>query len=197
MAKTGPSALTDAQLVQGVLHGKDDWYEAVYLRYEPELLSLAWRITRDSYDARVVVLETMEAVCEHLAGFDPATASFRTWVHRICANRARDCVRARSRRARRSCSLDALPETREPTGSGPAEEYARRELGARVRAAVDRLPPAQREVVRLFWFAGYSQDEIAGRLGRTPAGVRHALVRARARLRQELAGLAAETFGPR
>ena len=47
----------------------------------------------------------------------------------------------------------------------PTDEEAVMNLDrVRVRAALDRLPPAQREVIELAYYQGYSQSEIAEKL---------------------------------
>jgi RNA polymerase sigma-70 factor (ECF subfamily) len=70
-------------------------------------------------------------------------------------------------------TLDLLP-----SGGMGTEEEAERNLEAeRVRRALDKLPPAQQEVILLSYYNGLSQSEIAARLGQ-PLGT----VKTRARL---------------
>lgn len=189
MAASQAAALTDAQLVQGVLAGEEDRFDELYRRHERGLIYVAWRITGNARAAREVVLATMEAAREHLGEYNPSKASIKTWLHRSCRNRAFNFKRDAGRRAHRTCSLEEVEETRLPSSPGPAQDHARRVRCARVREAVRRLPAAQREVVELVWYEGLSRREAAARLGRPLGGIRHALVRAHARLRLELADL--------
>ena len=55
-----------------------------------------------------------------------------------------------------------------------------------VAAALDVLPPGEREAVVLHYLDGFSCDEIATRLGRSSGAVRVRLHRARRRLREHL-----------
>ena len=69
--------------------------------------------------------------------------------------------------------LAALPDP----GPEVAEEAWARVRRAQIAAALARLPPAQRRIIELVYFEGYSQAEIAARLGE-PLGT----VKARMRL---------------
>lgn len=58
-----------------------------------------------------------------------------------------------------------------------------------MRAGVERLPAVVRAVVRLRLFDGLSTDEVADRLGISPAPAKVRLHRAKVRLRAELSPL--------
>ena len=61
------------------------------------------------------------------------------------------------------------------------------ETGELVEAVLE-LPANQRAAVHLFYYAGYSTEEIANLLGQRPGTVRSHLSRAREALRQKLKG---------
>ena len=54
--------------------------------------------------------------------------------------------------------------------------------------AVLALPPKERAVIHLFYYEGYSTEEIAAITGQRPGTVRSRLSRARSRLREMLKG---------
>ena len=62
------------------------------------------------------------------------------------------------------------------------------ERSKEVLEAVMALPPKERAAVHLFYYEGYSTDEIAAILGQRPGTVRSHLSRARQALREQLKG---------
>ena len=105
--------------------------------------------------------------------FSPAAGSFRSWLCRISHNRALDDLRARRAHEVATSADAAAFERHLGRDSGdedpPALEFERSEEGEEMRAALGRLPGAQREVVVLAYFGGMTHTEIAGALD-LPAG---------------------------
>lgn len=115
-----------------------------------------------------------------------------SYVHRTASSAAVDVLRRR--RARRT-GIDATdpisPELTRGHGD-PAEEVEQRELGRRVFAAVERITPSRRPVVRMH-LLGYGRREIADLLGITEGAVRNLMSRGMGELRELLAK---EGMGP-
>jgi RNA polymerase sigma factor (sigma-70 family) len=97
-------------------------------------------------------------------------------------------------RADQTWSLEALlgghtlPEPVD-TEIAPIEVVQLRELGRRVRAAIDELPAGQRTAVALFYLGDLSHAEIAAALGIEAGAVKTRLHKARGRLRRSLLDL--------
>ena len=102
----------------------------------------------------------------------------RAWVVRVAINACKDELRAFRRRA---VPLDAAAEAEAP-------EPPRLE----VLDAVMALPEKYREAVYLFYYEGYSIDEIAALTGRSGAAVSAHLSRGRKKLKTMLEG---ENYG--
>ena len=98
----------------------------------------------------------------------------RAWVVRVAINACKDELRAFRRRA---VPLDAAAETEAP--EPPRSE---------VLDAVMALPEKYREAVYLFYYEGYSIDEIAALTGRSGAAVSAHLSRGRKKLKTMLGG---------
>jgi RNA polymerase sigma-70 factor (ECF subfamily) len=114
--------------------------------------------------------------------YDPDQASLRTFVAVLARRRAIDELRRSGRQEARE--LRALAE--EPTAAPNVEEAALAMIAAeRVRAAVDRLPPAQRQAIELAYFGGLTFRDVARATG-MPEGT------AKSRLRLGLGRLARE-----
>ena len=99
--------------------------------------------------------------------FDPVRGRFISWMMSVTRNRALDELRRRNRRFR-SEERDEDPD-REIAGGDrfddPEVVVILSEMRVVVRAAMTRLPAAQREVIELAYFGGLTQQEIAERTG--------------------------------
>jgi RNA polymerase sigma-70 factor (ECF subfamily) len=115
------------------------------------------------------------AVWRKATRFDPARGRLAPWLFSLVRHRSIDAVRSASARPRHQGlpeaaeRLEAPERTEQQVLASDATDQARR--------LVDRLPAEQREVIDLAYFAGYSQSEIATRVG-VPLGT----VKGRARL---------------
>ena len=93
-----------------------------------------------------------------------------SWLLGIAHNLAIDELRRRRRRPQgvtpreREASERELASVPDP-GPEVAEEAWASLRRAQIAAALERLPPAQRRIIELAYFEGYSQSEIAARLG--------------------------------
>lgn len=73
--------------------------------------------------------------------------------------------------------------------SSPSQQAARRERAELLAEALDRLPPAYRQVIILRNLEGLSFADVAGRMGRTEDSVKNIWIRALNRLRRMLGDL--------
>lgn len=105
----------------------------------------------------------------------------KAWLMRTTMNRCHDAIRMRHRKP--TLALDALPY--EPTSCDPLPEDTAHDLWE----AVEALPETMRVVVHLFYYEGYSGNEIATLMGLEPSTVRTRLQRARNQLRTTLGGV--------
>ncbi len=197
------AGLDDAGLVSRVLAGDRTSFAGLVRRHGGALLRFARVFVRDEAVAEEVVQDTWMAVLEGLDEFE-GRASFKTWLFRILANRAR----TRAVREGRSVPFSALeraedgesavePERfdaagmwRDPPVAWTDETPERLALAAESRAvmeaAVAALPPVQRAVLVLRDEDGLETEEICNLLGLTVTNQRVLLHRARTRVRQAL-----------
>ena len=94
------------------------------------------------------------------------------WLTRVLVNGCKSRLRLAWRR------VGPLPDTL--PAAGPQERAELEELFA--------LPPADRAVIHLYYYQGYSTQEIAHLTGQRPGTVRSRLSRARSRLKELLKG---------
>jgi RNA polymerase sigma-70 factor (ECF subfamily) len=169
-----------------LIAGDDAALCQVYDQYASFVFGLAKRVIGDPRAAEDVSQEVFLHLWEHPEAFDPARGSLRTWLGTLTHRRAVDHIRreeARRRRATREASRRAvsIPDVDEMATALVTAE--------KVRAALDVLPPEQRECIDLAYFGGKTYREVADHL-RIPEGT--AKSRLRLGLRRVAAALEAE-----
>ena len=175
--------LSDEALVALVARGDEEALAELYDRVGRVAYGLAFRVLRDDRLAEDAVQEAFLGVWRTAAGFRAERAKASTWILTLVHRRAVDLVRRKERR--RAEPLD--DETRDAATSGSAEEAAW--LGferERVQGALRQLPDAQREAIELAYYGGYSQSELAQRLGMPLGTIKSRMFAGLARLRELL-----------
>lgn len=181
--------LSDEALVALVARGDERALAELYDRVGRVAYGLAFRVLRDDRLAEDAVQEAFLGVWRTAAGFRAERAKASTWILTLVHRRAVDLVRREERR--RADPLD--DETRDAATSESAEDAAW--LGferERVQGALRQLPDAQREAIELAYYGGYSQSELAERLGMPLGTVKSRMFAGLARLRELLSDGAEE-----
>jgi RNA polymerase sigma-70 factor, ECF subfamily len=175
----------DGEVVARALAGDRGAWRALYLAHKDFVYRVALRYLGDEAEARDVAQDVFVRVLASPEGYRP-TASFRTWLYRVVANR---CLNERARARNRHESLDAADALGAAVDAGgtPEDRLSRAQEQARVRDAIARLPDRQRLAVVLSRFEGLSYEEVAEALGATVSSVESLLFRARQSLARELA----------
>ncbi len=173
-----PAERTDAQVVRDVLDGERDAFRLLVRRYGDVLHAHALRMVGSQDAAADLVQQAFVQGYRKLSSCrEPARVG--AWLFRILANRCRDHVRSPRRR---DVPLQVLPDLPSVRGD-PADAAARAEVRSRVRAALDRLTPEQREAFVLKHIEGLSYEEIAAAMSLSVASLKMRVHRARESLR--------------
>jgi RNA polymerase sigma-70 factor (ECF subfamily) len=151
----------DESLLLRDLHTErgEDAARALYRTYSGELYGFALNRLGDRGLAEEVVQDVFTRVWRHAADYDSSRGSVRTWLYGITRNAIIDLERHRSRRP----PLAAREADQE--GSDQDEPIERALLRWQVQAAMERLTPEHREVLRLAHLSGLSVREIADLTG--------------------------------
>jgi len=175
-------ATSSAELVRQMAAGDREAFALFYDRYAPVVFPLILRIVRERADASDVLQEVFWEAWRTADAYDPTRGSPEAWM--VTRARTRAIDRIRSTRRRSEIFVAPLDEAIAATPGQPAPDAAERaEDRGTIRSALDRLPGAQREVIELAYYAGFTQTEIAERLKQPLGTVKTRIRLALARLR--------------
>ncbi len=168
--------LPEVALLERVAGGDARAFEELYTRWSPMLYGLVCKILDDPKEAEDAAQEGFLHIWHKAGTYDARRSSPTTWAYMIFRNKAIDRLRARERRGRGMEKVAA----EEPYQAGPMEDpdegAETNERRQAVKAALNAIPPDQREAVRLAFFSGLTQMEIADKLG-APLGTVKARIR--------------------
>ncbi|HLZ31814.1 MAG TPA: sigma-70 family RNA polymerase sigma factor [Chloroflexota bacterium] len=174
-------------LVQQSRAGDESAFAELVVANQSAVFGTVLRLVRDREVAAEVSNRAFFKAYEHLASFDESRP-LRAWLLRIAANEALNELRSRRRDAANVIGgAEAEIELEQLGGPpDPGELVVRRESRAAIRDAVSRLPEPQRVAVVLRYFADLAYADIAELTQQSVNSVGVTLLRARARLRQDL-----------
>ena len=144
----------DEELVRRVARGDERALAELYDRYSRPVYATGVRLLGDEQLAEELVQDAFVRVWRGAASFNPARASFSTWLYRVARNRATDLDR---RRRVRPSSAGETPLRAMSGGPEPEGDVD----GWDVASALSRVPAEHREVLVLAYFEGLSQREIS------------------------------------
>ena len=163
--------------------GDAEAFEEIMLATERRVATLAWRVLGDAEETKEAVQETFLRLFRHLRRFDE-TQDFFGWLFRIALNVCRD-LEKRRRRRRIFEPIDGALEM--PVQSIAADdELVKRHDVARLKQAIDALPPKERLAILLRDLEELTTEEVAALLNSRPATIRVQISKARAKLREWL-----------
>ena len=182
--------LSDEALVALVARGDEQALAELYDRVGRIAYGLACRVLRDDRLAEDAVQEAFLGVWRTAAGFSAERGKASTWILTLVHRRAVDLVRREERR--RAEPFDEST-AKEQTGGASAEDAAWLQFErVRVQEALKQLPDAQREAIELAYYGGFSQSELAERLGQPLGTIKSRMFAGLARLRELLEDTATE-----
>jgi RNA polymerase sigma-70 factor (ECF subfamily) len=175
---------SDEQLLELVAVQRDaEAFDELYARYARALFAVVRRSLGEQGRSEDVVQEAFANVWRAASGYRRERGSAAGWLYAIARNAAADALRQR-----RAVSFGEPPDQADPA-PGPEDVAASDFEAFKVHAAVDALPPRERDVIELAYFDGLSQREVADRLdvplGTVKTRTRSGLARLAERLSEE------------
>jgi RNA polymerase sigma-70 factor, ECF subfamily len=198
----------DATLLAGMRAGDEQAFATIVMRYHASLKRVARMYVSTDAVADEVVQETWLAVIAGLDRFE-GRSTLKTWIFHILTNKAK----TRGVREHRTVPFASLAPAGEDAPTVAPDRFRRaddpfpghwatpprpwedpeRRLGSleareRLREAIAALPPVQQAVLTLRDVEGVDADEVCRLLDVSAGNQRVILHRARARVREALAG---------
>jgi RNA polymerase sigma-70 factor (ECF subfamily) len=184
----------DVALIAALAAGEVEALGALYDRHARIVFALLVRIAGDRDAAEELLQEVFLRAWQHAHAFDDSRGTVRSWLYGIAHNLALNELRRRRRRPQ----VQPRPASADPDGddyggyvaadSDPAVDAWCAVRDAELAHALEQLPPSQRAVLLLYG-EGFSQSEIAAKLGEPLGTVKSRMRRALGHLRETLSVL--------
>lgn len=155
-------------VVEAAQQGDREALALIYDHYFPRVYRYVATRLPTTEDAEDVTTEIFLRVIENLRTFEFRGPPFGAWVFRIAHNEVISFTRRRKVRSQVEPLTEAIPD---PAPDHTDEVHTALTVEV-VKAAVARLPQAQRQVIELRFAAGLSVAETARVLGKTENNVK-------------------------
>jgi len=158
---------SETQLVEAARNGHLESFGALYRRYHSQMVALAYSMLADRDLAEDAAQEVFAAACRDIESLK-STERFAAWLAGICRNVSRQMLRANKVRPAALSDDYAAPSANDSTDRKEA-----------IRRAVWSLREAERELIVMRYFDGFSQSQISQVLDLSPQAVNGRLIRAK------------------
>ena len=158
--------IDDLGLLNQIKARNQDAIRALHERYVNLVYSIAYRVLADTTAAEEVTQDTFLKVWQNAVSYELDRGPVIAWLSRIARNAAIDHMRSRARRI--EMINDDTELDNERLNLIP-DDWQDRERAEALRQTLTELPPDQAQVLRLGYYGGLSQSEIAELL-RLPLG---------------------------
>jgi RNA polymerase sigma-70 factor, ECF subfamily len=165
---------TDAELCLALRQGQTDALGVLYDRHASLVYGLALRLLGSAQEAEDLTQDIFLTLAKNTS-FDPRRGSLRTYLAILTRSRAVDRMRSHQSAHTHLQRWQRSSETLAATNS-PFDMVAQQEQSQEIQSALTQLPQEQQQVLRLAYYEGLSQSQIAEQL-KLPLGT----VKARAR----------------
>ena len=165
---------SDTKLVEAAQNGHLESFGALYHRYHSPMVALAYSMLADRDLAEDAAQEVFAIACRNIESLK-SKDRFAAWLAGICRNVSRQMLKANITRSR---ALNIEQPARSDSKCDDKRETIRR--------AVWSLREADRELIVMRYFDGFSQAHISQVLGISPQAVNGRLVRAKRKIAKYL-----------
>ena len=184
------TSVSDEEVIAQVVEGSREALSILFRRYARLVRGVAYRVLRDASEADDLLQDIFMLIQRLCGTFDSSRGSARFWILQMTHHRA--ISRRRYLKSRHFYSRVDLNETSEQFReqrtnlghpSSIEEALTKKET---LQSWFEQLSANQRETLRLFFFEGYTFEEIAANLGQTTANARNHYYRGLERLRKQI-----------
>ena len=175
---------TDQRIIRAIQQGNREAFAELYDQHSTWLLAVAYRILQNRRDAEDLLHDVFLEIWKKAASYDPNRGTVRSWLAVKIRSRALDRHRALKTVKKHvveqtNSEIDGIEwvPTADETDCVVDHDAARKML--------EQLTPAQRSVIELSYFEGFTCQEIANQCQIPLGTVKSRLLRAMQVLRQK------------
>ena len=162
----------------------EEAFEELYEHFFPRVYNFIYARLKNSADADDVASITFMKMNENLERYEPARASFSTWLFRIALNSIIDHTRRRNKS--NETEWEEFFDPAAPEYQEPEAQTLNKEGNRELYAALDKLNERERRIVELKFFSELDTRSIAEILSMSEGNVRVTLHRTLAKLKNFL-----------
>ncbi len=169
LAAAGPagpafSGPTDEELAVRLRGGDISAGRILVDRFYPVLSRYLRRLVNNDHTAEELLQQTWVSVLEHIHKFDPKSnpGGFKAWLFRIAKNKTNDHWRSKGRERKATDGLKLVQDEGLPAAG---EKMHLTEQHVKLKAAIEMLPEAQKQVVVMRYYANMKFVDISKQLG--------------------------------
>lgn len=166
------------QLVQRCKEGDIQAQFELHRKYKSAMLRVAWKITRNEFEAEDIVQEAFLKAFRSLANFK-GDSTFGAWLKRITINTSINHVKKKQ--------LEVVPfDGIEPAAEATPALQDTQISWSTIDNAINKLPSGYRQVLTLYLLEGFDHQEISNILAISEATSKSQFCRAKRKLRNIL-----------
>ena len=174
----------DADLFLLLQNGQTDILAILYDRHAALVYGIALKLLGNTAEAEDLTQDIF-LILTKKCSYNPKRGTLRTYLAILTRSRALDRLRARTRERKRLSSR-ALNENVKLLSESPIEEASQLERSNKVQQALEQLSTEEIEVLKMAYYQGFSQSQIAERLDLALGTVKSRSRRGLLKLRQAL-----------
>lgn len=157
---------TDEQLMERIQNGDEDALATLHHRHHALIRTIISRMINNDHDVDDLVQECLLEVWRRAEGYRVEKGHALGWIVTLVRRRTIDRIRRKMAYSRAQDRFrDHTTISCNGTHSGADEEAAQSDRAEAVAALIAGLPVAQQEAVRLAYYRGMSQRQIAASTG--------------------------------
>ncbi len=188
LREASDAAKDDEHLLLLVQSGDREALGMLFDRYARLILSVGQRVLRDAPEAEDLVHDVFLFLLNKSDRFDPTKGSARAWLAKVTYHRALDRRKYLARRCFNDTSTtDSCADATGLSSSNITESPELFYWQSYLQRAFEDLPKDHRLTLELYFFQGFTINEISQKLKKSPVNIRNYYYRGLERLRDLMA----------
>ncbi len=184
------SRAQEVEWMRRIQEGDEEALRNLYRTYKSLIFGLLLSILNNRQEAEDCLQEVFTQVWENADRFNPERGKPYSFIVTMARNKAIDRTRSKGYKNQQRQNYTINDFTMVPVGAenSPFEDATRTDRANRLRRALTELSDKERRVIRMAYFGGLTQSEIAERTGIPLGTVKYRTRQGMIKLREMLTG---------